>query len=297
MKYFLEISNIAAACENNPYESKEKTLLTSWCRHKPKDALQFLVNIGCINDLTNESYSDLQKEVYKNMLPEDFDMKDTKKIEDKIISEYSKKRNHKETKEEVKALIDYTKDKIVKDHGNQQEPILIKREKYRTGNDRMYYYEIGKNKNNDNKRVIGGKHDATDDDIVIEIKTRTRKTNVRRNDYDIYQLIGYLLALNKTKGKIVQIFNKEKFDSDIPSDIEFGLVNIKEEPWKTLAYETINKLNNYFDELEDIVEIGRFKYINSVIPLSIRPIGLYDNETKKIKDENVKFLKMLNFLN
>ena len=28
----------------------------------------------------------------------------------------------------------------------------------------------------------------------MKIKTRTKKANVRRNDYDLYQLIGYLLA-------------------------------------------------------------------------------------------------------
>ena len=39
-----------------------------------------------------------------------------------------------------------------------------------------------------------------------------------------------------------------------------------------------------------------FENINTAIPMSVRPIGYYDMETKKIKDENVKFSKMTRYL-
>jgi len=75
---------------------------------------------------------------------------------------------------------------LKKDCGKNVEEKVITKKKYDVGNKKMYYHSIG-------GHCIGGLHDATDSDIVIEIKTRMKKDNVRKNEYDLYQLIGYLL--------------------------------------------------------------------------------------------------------
>ena len=290
---YLEISNIAAALGKNPYESKEKMLLISWARHSPSVVFEYLVKNNCLKQLgiDEESFSNLQKDIYKNALPDEYDVKDFKKIEEKVVEEYKEKRNNEQTEEEIKELVKLTKDSLKKDNGNLQEDKLIQTEKYQKGNDRMYYYNIDKN------CCIGGKHDATNNELLIEIKTRIKKTNVRRNDYDLYQLIGYLLATNKKTGKIVQVYSKQKYDSDVGSETEFGIINIEEEPWKELSLEIVNGLKNYFDKLNELIKNSNFIYLNNVIPSKIRPIAKYVLNGNKIEicEENIKFKNLLRF--
>ena len=60
---YLEISNIAAALGKNPYESREKMLLTSWARHCPETVMKYLMDNKCILSLKQdeETFSELQK--------------------------------------------------------------------------------------------------------------------------------------------------------------------------------------------------------------------------------------------
>ena len=62
---YLEISNIAAACGKNPYEPREKMLLTSWARHCPEIVKEYLIENKCFEPLVGEEYSEIQKQVYK----------------------------------------------------------------------------------------------------------------------------------------------------------------------------------------------------------------------------------------
>lgn len=288
---YLEISNIAAALGKNPYESREKMLLTSWARHCPAIVMKYLIDNKCIQKLgeDEETFSDLQKEVYLENLPKDFDVKDFKKIEEKVVEEYKRKRNNNQTEEELKKLTEYTKDLLKKNNGNLQEDKIIQKEKYIKGNDRMHYYHLA------DDACVGGKNDAAHDDTLLEIKTRTKKANVRRNDYDLYQLIGYLLATGLKKGKIVQVYNKEKFDSDVATEKEYGLIDINEECWKELSVEIIAGLKEYFDELRILIDSSNFTYLTSVIPKTVRPIAKIDEEVG-LCEENVKYKNLLRHL-
>ena len=88
---YLEISNVAAAIGKNPYESREKLLLISWARHAPSNVVEYLLDNECIAPLeANEEYSNLHNEVYKNNLPETFDVKDFTNIEEKIVQDFKK---------------------------------------------------------------------------------------------------------------------------------------------------------------------------------------------------------------
>jgi hypothetical protein len=288
---YLEISNIAAALGKNPYESREKMLLTSWARHCPETVMKYLMDNKCILALAEdeETFSGLQKEVYSENLPKDFDVKDFKKIEDKIVQEYKKKRNNEQTQEELVKLKEYTKDLLKKNNGNLQEDKIIKKEEYTKGNDRMYYYEIAED------ACIGGKNDASLGDILLEIKTRVKKVNVRRNDYDLYQLIGYLLATGLQKGKLVQIYNKEKFDSDIANEKEYGIIDITDGCWKDLSEEIKTGLKVYFDDLRTLIETSNFTYLAGVIPKPLRPIAKITEIDDKscLCEENVKYKNLL----
>ena len=294
---YLEISNVAAALGKNPYESKEKTLLVSWARHCPEIVRNYLIDNKCIISLkeNEESYSNLQIETYNVVIPKQYDVNDFSKIENEVVEEYKRKRNNEQSEKEIKQLKEYTQDLLKKNNGNIQENNLIQKEKYTKGNDKMYYYEIYPD------ACIGGKNDASIKDVLLEIKTRTRKQNVRRNEYDLYQLICYLLATGISSGKIVQLFNKEKFDSDIATEQEYGIINITQEPWRELCIEIVEGLKKYFKELSDLIITSQFIYLNTVIPKKIRPIAKYlieENSTDKIElcEENIKFKNLFRHL-
>lgn len=287
---YLEISNIAAACGKNPYEPREKMLLTSWARHCPEIVKEYLIENKCFEPLVGEEYSEIQKQVYKNVLPKEFDTKDFNNIQKEVVQEYKKIRNNEQTDIEIQKLIEKTQDKLKKDNGTLQEKNIIIKEEYTKGNNKMYYYDIAPD------FTIGGKHDALQNDLVLEIKTRVKKQNVRRNEYDLYQLIGYLMALQTSKGKIIQIYNKKKYDSDEANEIEFGLVNITEEPWSDLVFSIKGNLKKYFEELKILINNSNYIYLDKVIPKSIRPIGYLKEEDCKIVDENIKYKNLIRFL-
>ena len=297
---YLEISNVAAAIGKNPYESREKLLLISWARHAPSNVVEYLLDNECIAPLeANEEYSNLHNEVYKNNLPETFDVKDFTNIEEKIVQDFKKiktERNEEYTEKDIKQLKEFTQDSLKKDNENNQETNIINKEKYTKGNTKMFYYTIAPN------AKIGGRYDASngsngsnasnkEDDMILEIKTRTRIHNVRRNEYDLVQLICYLLATGKKKGKIVQIFNQMKFDADEASEKEFGIINIEDEEYKNLAEEIVNKLKLYFEELDELIKTSKYNYLNMVIPKKIRPIGKFENYEKY--DDNTYLLENL----
>ena len=277
---YLEISSVAAALGKNPYESREKTLLISWARHCPQETREFLIKNECIVALkkNEQTFSQLQKETYSELQPKEFDVKDFDTIEKNIVEEYKKKREGKQTEVEVKQLKEYTKDLLKKNNGNIQENNIIEKEQYIRGNDKMYYLNITDN------ACIGGKNDAAIGDILLEIKTRTRRQNVRRNEYDLYQLICYLLATGTHKGKMVQMYNKQKFDSDTANEEEYGLINVNEEPWLELVNEIKIGLKEYFVELEELIKTSNFMYLTSVIPKRIRPIAKYMIECVNVED-------------
>ena len=291
---YLEISNVASALGKNPYESRNKMLLISWARHAPDNVRRFLIKNKCIIPLKvdEETFSKLQDEVLNNELPSEYDVKDFSKIEEKVINEYKRKRNNEQTPEEIQRIKEHTRDTLKKTNGNIQENNIITKENYTRGNDKMYYYNI------DDDCCIGGKNDAVLNDILLEIKTRTRKQNVRRNEYDLYQLVCYLLATGINKGKIVQIYNKEKYDSDIATEKEYGIIDISNNDWKQFCEDIREGLKIYFNDLKELIKKSNYIYLDNVIPASIRPIAKYIIEDNAITycDENIKFKNLFRHL-
>jgi hypothetical protein len=138
---------------------------------------------------------------------------------------------------------------------------------YTKGNNKMYYYS-------ENDWTIRGLHDAMIGNIVIEIKTRMKPQNVRKNEYDLYQLFGYLLAMSKTVGKIVQKYNSHIYDSDVETNLEYGIIDITINPWKD-KFETFRKeLNDFFIEIRTYSD--KIFDVKTVISDSERPIASFN---------------------
>lgn len=271
---FLEISNIAAACGKNPYEDKQKIMLLVLCRKYKENYKNLFVKLGVVEYISRDikTFDTEIKEMYSEHRKTVNDPKDFGVIEKTITDKMKLK------KEITKKDLDYAKmfieTSLKKDCGTNSEKNVIKKQKYTKGNNCVFSFT-----NSEFNWTIRGLHDATDDvnDIVIEIKTRMKLQNVRRNEYDLYQLFGYLLAMNKTRGKIVQYFNNIVYDSDIPTYNEFGIIDITLEPCKS-KFETFNtELNVFFQELNLYSDVNVMNICN-VICKSEWPIALYDED-------------------
>jgi hypothetical protein len=290
MKLYLEISSLGSACGKNRYEPINRALLSGIIRHAPEIAKEYLLNSGSVektnlkkkNDDSKifSAYSEASKGVNN---PEQFEKieKDTIKKIKESIPDFSK--------EDLSRAKTFIQESVKKDCGTNSEKEVITKKEYSPGNKKMYYFSI-------ENSVIGGLHDATSDDLVIEIKTRMSRSNVRKNEYDLYQLIGYLLAMNISKGKIVQKFGNQVFDSDFETDSEYGVVDLNCEKWSTIAETMKSELKNYFVTLKSIIKNDNTEELGIIFPENDTPIAKL-NDSNKLIDINYKYQKFLKCFN
>lgn len=291
MRLFLEISSLGSACRKMPFEPMEKTLLIGWSRYSPESVMNFLIKNGCIlvNDEKIETYDESCAKIYKKHSlgidnPENF-----REIKEKVVKEFTET-NEKATPEQINQVKTFVENNIKKDCGTNLEKTIVKNKKtYTAGNSRMYYYNIGNHK-------IGGRHDAIEEDTLIEIKTRVKEVNVRKNEYDLYQLFGYLLALNKSKGKIVQSFGGKLFSSDNQTEKEYGTIDITEEYWKNKLDVMLCETKQFFNSLERIIETLEMDKdsLSIAIPEKDRPIAILNEH--QLKSVSPAYSKLISHL-
>lgn len=265
----LEISSLASACGKNKFEPRVKTILLLLCRKHPEFFKSLFIQEKLVNILDDaEKPADTElKKIYKKLKKDITDPKDFSKIADSAISKLTETTDCK--KEDIKHAKEFLEASMKKDCGTNNESNVISKKKYTKGNNEMYYYI------SDNGWQIKGLHDATDSNTVIEIKTRMRYTTVRKNEYDLYQMYGYLLAMNKTRGKIVQYFNKQVFDSDIETENEYGMIDISQEPHMSSFVNFTKELDSFFEEVNSI-EAEKFDLFK-VVNMSELPIASLDS--------------------
>jgi len=270
----LEISNIAAACGKNPYENKQKIILLLLCRKYKAIYKEMFKNIGVIEYISEDIKTfDIEiKELYLEHKKSVNNPKDFKTIEKNITEKIKLKKEI--TKKDLEYAKVFIESSLKKDCGTNSEKTVIKKQNYTKGNNCMFSFT-----NPEYNWTVRGFHDATDNDndLVVEIKTRMKLQNVRRNEYDLYQLFGYLLVMKKTRGKIVQYFNDIVYDSDIPTFNEFGIVDITIEPCKSKFEMFMTELNIFFQEL-NVYSDTYLINIQDVIMKTEWPIAVYDSK-------------------
>lgn len=289
MKY-LEVSYISSACGKNKYEPTDKTILILLARSNPKLMKRLLIEDEyIINVDENEKlYDNELKNIYSEYKKNVTDVTKIEDIRDEIIEKL--KSDNKEIKEsDVSKANKFLESSLKKDCGTNNESSVIKRMRYTKGNNFMHRYNF-----NDSWEIRGF-HDASIDDVVIEIKTRTKFMNVRKNEYDLYQMFGYLLTMNKTKGKIVQKFQNYIFDSDEINDNEFGLIDISQEYWKTKFEIFKNELSEFFSYVDYILgDIeNRFDILDAIKEEDIPIAVLRKNSPRNINHNYEKLIKIL----
>jgi hypothetical protein len=267
----LEISNIAAACGKNPYEDRKKIMLLLLCRKFKEIYKKEFKSLGVIDYISDEvkTFDKEIKEIYSEHKKTVNNPKDFIKIQNEITEKL--KLNKEVSKKDLDYAKKFLESSLKKDCGSNSEMHVIKRQKYTKGNNVLFSYT-----HDVNNWSVKGFHDATSADTVIEIKTRMKLQNVRRNEYDLYQLFGYLLCMNKTTGKIVQYFNDTIYDSDIPTFTEYGVIDITVEPCKSKFELFKSEINLFFEELS-IYETQLID-IKCIIPESEWPIAIYDSD-------------------
>ena len=287
---YLEVSYISSACGKNKYEPADKTILILLARSNPKLIKRLLIEYKYIIEVDeNEKlYDNELKNIYSEYKKNVTDVTKIEDIRDEIIEKL--KSDNKEIKEsDVSKANKFLESSLKKDCGTNNESSVIKRMRYTKGNNFMHRYNF-----NDSWEIRGF-HDASIDDVVIEIKTRTKFTNVRKNEYDLYQMFGYLLTMNKTKGKIVQKFQNYIFDSDEINDNEFGLIDISQEYWKTKFEIFKNELSDFFSYVDYILgDIENRFNISDAIKEEDVPIAvLRKNSPRNINHNYEKLIKIL----
>jgi hypothetical protein len=278
---YLEISSLGSACGKMSFEPRERTLLYTWARCCPKDCKEFLISEKIIlkdNDADElfEFHDNILKKNAKHVSFLNTNTSDFKNIVSSSKEELKsirEKEGKKVTKEELNELESNANKYIKTTYGNNSEDPIIKKVAADKGNNKMWYFNLNE------KWCIGGKHDATKDEYVYEIKTRTSEKNVRKNVYDLYQLYGYLLAMGKTRGKIIQQFNGKIYDSDFETENEWGCINsnFDGEKINTMLIE----LEFFFERLDEIINNKCMtpEEIKIAIPSNDKPIcKLKNNE-------------------
>jgi len=264
----LEISLIGAACGKNKFEPRNKIMLLQLCRQYKSVYRKKMFEIGAFQELdpNKKTYTQETKKIYSEFKSDISTSGDFAKVQ-ASVTEKLKQENKDIKPEDIKHATDFIVNSMKKDCGNNNEMKVIDKMKYKKGNNRMYTYSQG-------TWLIKGLHDATCGDLVIEIKTRMKYYNVRKNEYDLYQLFGYLLSMKKTRGKIVQKFNGDIFDSDVETNNEFGLIDIEDSMWSS-RFETFKtELNLFFEELTAYTD--RLFDLNLVVDPKEYPIASFD---------------------
>ena len=262
---YVSVSDFGSIAGVNKWRPREETLLKCWCQNNKQESRDyFYENDYVIKQKTPVKTADSVIEVEREFQEE------VRRVRPKTIHEteqlkkkYTEKLNKACDKDSLsktqRSCVQEKMNNILKTTCgiNSEQKILNDTEKknnkkisYR--NDKMYYKTIYM----DDYHIIkiGGRVDGiTDDEMIIEAKNRTKESTVRRNEYDLYQLMGYIYLTDKTRGKLVQKFNDKIWDSDEPNSKEWGIVTL-DERW-TEFYE--NKLLTFFEELKKPISVPR----------------------------------------
>ena len=289
---YLEVSYIGSACGKNKYEPVDKTILLLLARNNPKIVKNLLLKNKIVVETDGSKlYTDELMNIYseyKTTVTESTKIKD---IHTEIIDRL-KTENKDITDKDISIANNFLDSRLKKDCGVNNEKSVIKSKMYTKGNNLMHKYVPWLCLPHWELR---GFHDASVGDVVIEIKTRMKMINVRKNEYDLYQLFGYLLVMGKTRGKIVQKFMEHIFDSDTENKNEYGLIDITEGKWKTRFDLFKMELYSFFEKVDYICEDieSRFDILEQ-FEINDLPIAVLDSGVPKdIKNGYEKILRTL----
>jgi hypothetical protein len=256
---YVNISDFGSIAQVNPYEPVENKRLKYWIRNYYFEAWNYLKRGGFIiydNAQVDKDFEEfeIQKDlILKQVTQQNVD--DKQKEIEKALDVYQQKRPvSQETLTNMKKII---QSDVNKSMGSNEEANILnqveKLDNVKIGerNDKIYYKIIYEDDTYIYK--IGGKVDGIVEgsDLVTEAKGRTTLKNVRKNKYDLYQLMGYIFVTDRKRGKISQKFDGKVYTSDVETNNEWGIIEL-DERWTQFME---NHLMNFFESLKDVNNI------------------------------------------
>lgn len=259
---YVSISDFGSIAEANQWCPREHTLLKYWCQNNKSLARRYFEEHGyvVVDDEVEEAEEiDKVEREFTKIIGEK--RPKTKEEVDVIMQDYAKKickaaEKDRVPEENVIKLKKSMESKLNKTCGTVNEKKILDKTQEKTGvviksrNDKMYYKDIYK----DDEYIfrIGGKVDGISDDIIIEAKNRMSIKTVRKNIYDLFQLMGYIYVTGVSKGKIVQKCGNAVWDSDENTNKEWGIVTL-DERWDNFFK---HDLLTFFEELKNVPDMN-----------------------------------------
>ena len=226
---YVNISDFGSIAECNPWKSRDEVLIKYWCQNNRKQARDYFRKNNYV--IFTEEKVEVAEEIIKvekelqakiKHVKNDIEANKIKETFMEKIEDAGKK--DKLSTETIKTLQKNIASKVNKSCGiNTEKEILDKTEKksgikITSRNEKMFYKDVFK----DDRFIyrIGGKVDGISEDMIVEAKCRTKESNVRKNLYDLFQLMGYIFVTGKSKGKLIQKFRDRIWDSDNETENE-----------------------------------------------------------------------------
>lgn len=279
-------------CGKLPFEPRNKTLLIYWAKLDKQNCMKYLTENNVIefsdkptnnlNTLNNSVMEELNKvqigentnnlSELLNTATENYKTKEPSISDDKVElfkNIFSQKLNQKlESKSEKTVVIAQ----------NAKRP------------KRHVTYDITP------EITIKGICDCIlDNGTIIEIKTRTKLENVRKNEYDLYQLFGYMLSYKATKGKIVQRFKNEQWSSDIETDNEYGIIDLDKSEWANRLKKMVKEIKIFNNELFNLVTKGETNW-NLLDFIKDKELPVCTIYNGRVINRNIKYNKLIEYL-
>lgn len=262
-KIILFASEIAIITRQNQYENISKIIMKLWEKNYPDDFkhinklmedknldLNIVHNVEKnIADLSRKYNLDLKKEISQCL--NSSNVSNLKKNQEKIMQNV-KIADKKDMELIRKSIISKTNTNF----GTKYEGNSIDFYTKNTGNRVNIVTNFFKKElfeSNNIKWMIGGKIDGiTDNDILVEVKNRTRKLFYNLRDYEKTQVMTYLNILDLPKAHLVESLKNNKNEINI-IELEYS-----EKYWQNQVFNKIVQFTKFFDSFlaEDSYKIA-----------------------------------------
>lgn len=286
------ISELGSMCGKLSFEPKEKTLLMYWAKMDRQKCLQFLVNNGIVefSSTPKNSLKILNNTVFEEFNKVDINENTTNLSE--IVNKATEKYIINEpciTDDKIELFKSVFSQKINQKLGSKSEKTVVITQQAKRPK-RHIEYDLTP------EITLKGVCDCIlDNGTIVEIKTRTKLENVRKNEYDLYQLFGYMLSYKANKGKIVQRFQNEQWSSDIETDNEYGIIDLDKQEWKNKLKMMVKEIKLFNNELFNLVTNGTTNW-NLVEFINKNELPICTIDKGKVINRNTKYNKLIGFL-
>lgn len=296
------ISDLGSICGKNPYEPRERTLLNYLAKINPKLCKNILIDNNVITidnrDYLEDRYLVLNALVRTEVNKVNVDRKNiSEDFVNTIIDNISQKYKNEEpnsSPERLKLMETLTRNQLNKKIGSVNESRVVKAQGGSRPKKNVQY------KIDDNITIKGVCDCVIEGEMIIEIKNRTRPENVRKNEYDLYQVMGYMLAYGINKAKIVQQYNGTIYTSNDETEVQFGIISLENEYYANKLIQMIREIKRFNNQLYKILteEVNEntfpTDFFNKAFILEDLPICVLNNNHKI--NQNNKYQKLLNLI-